>query len=378
MSDVPIGAFLSGGVDSSSVVALMSRHMGAPVKTYSVGFNASQDFNELKHARRVSEILGTDHHELVCDEPSPEVIVTVVRHLEEPIVDPAVLPTFMLSQLASKDVVVVLTGEGSDETNGGYSKYLYPSTRTGWPDRLLSRIPSSARRMATIRLAGCSGRLTSRIARRLARLSVFDGKFTEADSELWPRIEALDLFLKEFREAGNGNRTEPEKRDQILGSLAQSYFVSDMKGWLPNDLLMKVDRMSMAHSLEARVPFLDHRYVEFSLSIPWEMKLNGGVTKNLLRKAMKPLLPAETLYRQQHGFNVPLTDWFLGHWRPLVADLLGSRSLAERGYFNPKSLKVLRERVLSGDRGLALLGWAVMITEIWHREFIDSAGSWKR
>ncbi len=377
MSEVPLGAFLSGGLDSTTLVLLMSRHINQPVKTYSVGFEGPNGLNELEHARRIARALETDHHELICREPTYDEFYKMLAHLEEPVVDPAVVPTYYVSRLAARDVTVVLTGEGSDETNGGYAKYRAALDSERWPDSLLKAVPVSLRRRSVELLARQVGHMSRRLERRVAWSLGASGEIAYTDTELKWKAKAFNLFskdlLQEVARSGNGFCSPSNGH-----SYEQTYFLSDLKGWLPHDLLTKVDRMTMAHSLEARVPYLDHRYVEFALSLPWQMKLKHGDTKHLLRRAMQDLVPAEIRSRRQHGFVLPLRHWFENGWRTLAKDLLDPGTMNQRGYFKPESVKNIRNRLLQGDESVVMLAYALMTVELWHRSFVDRASEWKK
>ncbi|MBM2827122.1 MAG: hypothetical protein HW403_1186 [Dehalococcoidia bacterium] len=364
VSDVPLGAFLSGGVDSSSLVALMSRHMNQPVKTYSVGFGVGKPLDELDYARRVAQYLGTDHHEVLCESASFELLEEIALHLDEPILDPAVLPTYLVSQRAREDVTVVLTGEGSDETNLGYDRYFYVG-------RQARRFPRPVRE--AIHAASFLNRVYYlRGFVNLNWMSLDSGYSIPPMRYDAHHGSEPGLFHPDF--IASVVRAEPlaQARSAIKGAdvTRQAAFL-DMKGWLPDDLLMKVDRMTMAHSLEARVPFLDHKFVEFAWSLPVKAKIQGHTTKALFRKAMKPLLPQETLNRRQHGFELPLDRWFRGDLRSFVYDLALDTATISRGFFTKEGVSSLLEDYYTRGRGHHLQLWAVVMLELWHRSIVD-------
>jgi asparagine synthase (glutamine-hydrolysing) len=367
MSEVPLGAFLSGGLDSSSVVGLMTRLRQEPVKTYTVDFHGPQGYSEASHAAAVADAFSTDHRVLTCGPPSEELLRTIVHHLEEPIADPAVLPTFLVSQLAAEEVTVVMTGEGSDEANGGYHKYLASTPGGKGLTGPLDRVPATLRRWGLSRLARSRSALARRLERRLAWSLLSEDGFAIVDTELSWKIEALGLLEPELSPSGLGGG------DAAAGP--EGHFLSDLRGWLPNDLLLKVDRMTMAHSLEARVPYLDHRYVELALSVPWRMKLADGETKRVFREAMRNVLPREILGRSQHGFNVPLQGWFSGPLAPLLDDLLAGSRVEARGYFRPSAVEDVRRRAKAGDPSVTSVAWALLIAELWHQEFMDQTAT---
>jgi asparagine synthase (glutamine-hydrolysing) len=368
MSDVPLGAFLSGGLDSSCVVGLMSRIMDSPVKTYSVGFGVGEPIDELEHARQVARHFRTDHHELACESGSIELLEKIVSHLEEPIADPAVIPTYLVSELASKDVKVVLTGEGSDETNGGYDKYAV-SYRY---ESLLSfyrKLKPLALRKQLDKILPAS-RLRTFNAWSLSEA----GKFFLMSRSLRPGMSESELFNPDFLAEAKGdieNPFAPVLEGKSNFSSANQFFYLDIKTWLPDDLLLKVDKMAMAHSLEARVPYLDHKFVEFSGTVPPSLKLRKGVTKYLLRQAMSDILPPAIKSRKQHGFNVPVDRWFRGELKGWLQELLNDRDTTQRGYLNSRTTGNLLKQYLEGDDTPATLIWSLVVLELWHRVFIS-------
>src|SRR6185295_11248283 len=313
VSDVPLGAFLSGGVDSSSVVAVMSRLSSEPVKTFSIGFK-EQQYNELPYARRVAELFGTEHHEFVVEPSALEILPALVRVYDEPFADSSAIPTYYVSRMSRQFVTVVLNGDGGDELLAGYPRY-----RTTAFDRAmygLCRISTQEHISRVVGKLPVRGALLARIKNRLERLSQpfshtylgricffgpeeKDGLYTSEFNKAVQGDDSLNLLIEWFEKVASANLL-----DQLLGVDTMSY--------LPDDLLVKVDRATMAHGLEARSPLLDHQLVEFCAAFPVEYKIRRGETKYLLKAAMRDRLPASILQRPKMGFGVPIDQWFRG------------------------------------------------------------------
>ena len=365
VSDVPVGAFLSGGIDSSSVVASMASMSTAPIKTFSIGF-CEQDFNELPYARLVAKRFGTDHHELVLEPDVMDLLDHLAWDLDEPFGDASAIPTFMVSRLAGQHVKVVLSGDGGDELFGGYDKYVVEGR-----DRVARFLPGSVRGL----LARTSDALPedAKGKQYLEYLSKPDGERYLYATTLFRADHQQRLLTDWAREQIGEARPERSRLDRL--SRRDGHWLStlqdlDFRHYLPLDILTKVDRMSMAHSLEARVPLLDHPFVEFAATIPAEWKLHRGRTKHIFVKALRGLLPDEVLDRSKKGFGVPLNRWFRGPLRPLVKELLLSDTFRRRGIFNFAYVRRLIERQEQG-RPLDLHLWTLMSFELWCRTFLD-------
>jgi asparagine synthase (glutamine-hydrolysing) len=379
MSDVPLGMFLSGGIDSSAIAALMSRMLDRPLQTFSVAFN-ERAFNELEYARDVARTIGADSHEIVIDDRDFfGALPKLVWHEDEPIAHPSSVPLYFVSALARKHVTVVLTGEGSDELLAGYGKY----PRIAWNWRLGTMyerlLPAAVRHAVTSNLLPL---LPGRIGRYAQR------SFLAMDRT--PASMVLDNFAAiplrdQQRLLAPARRVDATAADAYAASIA--YFdrpnghstlldrllYADMKTYLV-ELLMKQDQMSMAASIESRVPFLDHKLVEFAATIPDAMKLSGWTTKRVLREAMKGILPDRILNRPKMGFPVPFGAWTRGGWNSVMRDVLLDRRTRERGIFEPSAVEqLLRDhadgRAPGGDRL-----WSLLNLELWYRTFIDKAG----
>jgi asparagine synthase (glutamine-hydrolysing) len=372
MSDVPFGAFLSGGIDSSAIVALMAKHMDQPVKTFSIGF-AEKSFDERPYARRVAERYGTEHHELVV-EPEKEILdllPMLVEHTEEPTADSSALPVFLVSRLAREHVTMVLSGDGGDEVFAGYETHNAWAVAEKW-----RRIPSFIRNGLVRPLVEALPVSDSKIsfefkAKRFVRIAELGAERAHFS---WRRIvdEETQAELLGTNLVGP---TPWERHKQHFGNagtddpLGKMLYV-DTRFYLPGDMLVKVDRMSMATSLEARVPFLDHRLVEYAAKIPSRVKFPGGKKKYLLKKGLEPLLDRDLLYRKKAGFNVPKNRWLRNELRELVGDVLAPARLARHGLLDPGAVGRLvdEHQKRQADHSFAI--WSVLIFQLWYDRFV--------
>jgi len=372
MSEVPLGALLSGGVDSSVVVALMSRLNERPVQTFSVGFDEPGPYNELPFARTVARHLGTEHREiLVGAQDLLREIPRLVWHQDEPVSEPAAIPTFLVSQLARETVTVVLTGEGGDELFAGYPKYAVDPFARGIAalpavlrDPLLEhgigRLPFRFRKL---QVAARSARFRDEAERLAAWFAGFAG--AERVRLLSPALRAHDgVAVAAFRAALDESAAR-RPLDRMLDA--------DLRLWLPDDLLMKMDKMSMAASIEARVPLLDHPLIEWAARLPERFKVQGMQGKVLLKRLARRLIPAEVVDRPKIGFTVPLAPWFRGGLRELLVDTLLSPASLGRGYYDPAVLRTTVDDHLSGRRDRSRELWTLLTLELWHRAYIDQA-----
>ncbi len=370
-SDVPFGAFLSGGVDSSVIVALMSRLLDEPVKTFSVGFEHSRGKqDELPYARKVANQFGTDHHEVVMrPDYFTELAQKVTWHLDQPIADQATLATFAVSELASRHVKMVLSGEGGDELFAGYARYL--GERYSPLFRFMPRPIKS--------LALAAGAQLPRMRRQKIALFALCQKDEVARFTNW-----FPLFNSDMQSelvAGLDSGVNGSDASRAFGSclaktdadtpLNRMLYV-DTKLWLPDFLLLRGDKMSMANSLEARTPFLDHKLVEFAASLPPKMKLNGMVRKYLLKKVARKLLPTEIVDRKKEGFPIPISSWFRNEMNPFVRDMLSEETIQRRGLFNAKYVTQLIEEHESRLADHGMLIWGLISLELWYQIYIDS------
>jgi len=375
MSDVPLGAFLSGGIDSSAVVALMSELSTERVKTFSIGFE-EQEFNEISHARRVAERFGTDHHEFIVRPNAVEVLPTLIRHYGEPYADSSAIPTYYLAKMTRQHVTVALNGDGGDECFAGYERYaamrlaeqyhrLPRMVRRGVLEPALEAIPMAGATRSRLgkarRFMGVVGRPTGE--RYLRWTSVFS-------EELKAELCTSD-FLRRTSTAKPLGYVQPWFEGNGEIDVVDRALMADTSNYLPNDLLVKVDIASMAVSLEARSPFLDHKLMEFAASLPARYKLRGITTKYLLKHALKGLLPSENLTRSKMGFGVPIGRWFRGELKSFLADTILSERSLSRGYFKREPIRRLIEDHTDGRRDHAHQLWTLLMLELWHQEFID-------
>ncbi len=372
MSEVPLGAFLSGGIDSTAVVAAMAEQMSEPVKTFSIGFKEAE-FDELEHARIIAERFATDHHELVVEPDALEIMPKMARHFGEPFSDSSAIPTFYLAEMTSGSVTVALNGDGGDETFGGYARYI------------------THERMN--RLARLPWRTVGHVAR-----SVGEGPHRSSFRTRWNRAarllgsSAADRYASwfcAFDEPGRDRLLAPEFAASLDQGLPEGYLTSawersgaktnfdrmmatDVAMYLPGDLLVKMDIATMAYSVEARSPFLDQRFMEFAAAVPAKYKLAHGTGKRLLRGVLRERVPAHILERRKMGFGVPLVRWFRNELRDLPGDvLLDPRSL-DRGYFRKKEIErlIYEHQNSLGDHSERL--WALLQLEMWHREVVEA------
>ena len=372
VSDVPLGAFLSGGIDSSAVVAFMAKHMEERVKTFSIGFPESS-FNELKYARIIAQHFKTDHHEYIVDPQAATLLPHLAWYLDEPFADASVLPTYLLAQLAREHVKVVLTGDGGDESFAGYESYLaeqyaelygkIPGAFRHVIELILSRMPESSRRTAMLRRA-----------KRFVEKASLPPEYRE-----WRTIFSSALksaLYSSAMQAFVGSSDSFKHRVQLFRDTPNLDWVTKLQLWdlqvyLPDDLMVKTDRATMAHGLEARCPFLDHTFIERLSEMPSALKVHGWSTKYVLKEAMKGLLPPEILNRSKQGFAVPVSHWFRGELREMAEDILLSAPSVGRGYFQRKGVENLIQTHVRGtaDHGHRL--WALINLELWHRRFVD-------
>lgn len=368
LSDVPLGAFLSGGLDSSTVVALMGRASGQPVRTFAVGFRVDGGYDESAHAQAVARHLGTEHETLVVESMDVRrLLPRVVKALDEPIADFAALPTLLLAEFARAHVKVVLTGEGADELFAGYRHYRFPAVF-----RRYGRTPR-ALRSAMARLVAPA--MPSPIAKalRAGALAVPDGyllvKAVFAPGDLG-EVLSPDLVDRVASIPLAGELREVFAHMRGLDAV-NAYLLADLRTWLPEDLLMKVDKTTMHVGLEARVPFLDHRLVELVATMPSSLKWRDG-GKYLLRRVAGQVLPREVTQRPKHGFTLPLDQWFQGPLHETVHAVLGDGRLARRGLLRPGAIAALWERFRRGDRATFMRVWTVFNFELWCRVFLDA------
>ena len=370
-ADVPLGAFLSGGIDSSAVVALMSRVSAQPVRTCSVGFEEG-GVSELAHARRVAEHLGTEHTELVVRPRAMDLLPRLVRQLDEPFAAPSAIPTFCVAEAARRDVTVALSGDGGDEAFAGYTTYAFARDY-----QRFDAFPRFLRRAAALP----SGRLPFEhsLGRRLRRVGMDPVERHLEVMALFRRAELALLLSPQWRAELSAHDPTRLARDRFGharpgGDLAALLHL-DAETYMVDDVLTKVDRTSMLVSLEVRVPLLDHRVQEFAARIPFRYKLRGDVTKWVLRESVRDLLPADILARGKQGFGVPVEHWLGADFEALSRAVLLDGSVGRRGWFDPAAVRTL----VAGGAGVATGRdranrlWALVCLELWAQTFLDGS-----
>jgi len=373
ISDVPLGAFLSGGVDSSAVVAMMAAEGGPRVKTFTVGFDEA-GYSEIEDARAVARHLGTDHHEETVRPDAMSILPELVWHYDEPFGDSSMVPTWYVCQMARRHVTVALSGDGGDELFAGYTRY-----RRALEERRLDWIPEPLKRRVLAPLAEAlpAGAPARNRLYATAHHSALTGGY---DLGLYPYIKSW-LYAPAMRaEVGNGggNGGASLPAGLTVADLEPLDLVSrlqwiDTVAYLPDDILTKVDRASMAHSLEARAPLLDYTLVDFMARVPSNLKLRDGVSKHLFRKLLAKHLPEAVFTKRKQGFAVPKGEWFRRDLRATARErLLDPRTLA-RGYFRPERVREVLELHEAGRRDYSDWIWCLLILEEWHRTFIDPA-----
>jgi asparagine synthase (glutamine-hydrolysing) len=373
IADVPLGAFLSGGIDSASVVAMMARVGGGRVKTFTIGFGDPR-YDETRYARMVAERYATDHEEFVVEPDAAAVLPRLVWHYGEPFADPSAIPTYYVSEMARRKVTVALNGDGGDEAFLGYSRY-----RAMRHLAQLDRLPQWSR-LALARLLSLAPAGLQRELRLPQIRDILEASSGRAEQRY---AGTIVFFADRDKEAGYGEAMRAHLGRSTLDLLAP-YFATagglvaganwaDLHTYLPDDLMVKVDVASMAHGLETRSPLLDHVLLEWAASIPPDIRMAGGRTKALFKRAMEPYLPREVIYRKKMGFGCPIDEWLRAELKPLAYDTLLSRPARERGLLRPDYVRRLLDEHCSGARNHHTRLWALLMLELWFQMWIDGA-----
>lgn len=360
-SEVPLGAFLSGGLDSSTVVAVMARHSNRPVKTFSIGFEEAA-YNEAPAAAAVADALGTDHTELIVRPDVDNLVADVVGAFDEPFADSSAIPTFLVSQLAASEVTVALSGDGGDELFAGYTRYGKALAQGGLPSFLGRRLAPLVR-LAPHGLRGRNRMLDwcRSFPGRYAGTVATSGRIDEGGiirRDLTPPTPSLETLLQ-------GAFAEGAGRDRL-----NQLTTVDLLTYLPGDILTKVDRCSMAVSLEARVPLLDHHLAEFAIALPARFKRQGNEGKWLFRKVIRELIPTSVLARPKSGFSIPLAEWFRGPLRHRLDGLLDPHAQVFQFADAPATSRLVQEH-LRGRRDQSQLLWRVLVLQLWLKALTD-------
>jgi asparagine synthase (glutamine-hydrolysing) len=374
ISDVPLGAFLSGGVDSSAVVAFMSAESSAPVKTFSIGFD-EREYNELEYARVIAQKFATDHHEFVVRPDALSVLPELAWCYSEPFADSSAVATYYLAKLTREHVTVALNGDGGDENFAGYPRYL-ANVLAAQIDRLPRRLRTALAQVTPMLGRGGPPRSWRSRAQRFAEALAESPaeRYSRWVSHFRPPLKD-ELCSVDFRRAaGEDDYAELIRTayaDALGLDLVDSTLSVDVETYLPGDLLVKMDVATMAHSVETRSPFLDHEFMELCASLPSSFKLRGRTTKYLLKRALQGVIPTALLDRPKMGFGVPIDHWFRNELRSYVREVLSSPEAASRGYFNRAVVERLISEHQSGTRSWHYQLWNLLMLELWHRAYID-------
>ena len=374
ISDVPLGAFLSGGLDSSCVVALMARQQSRPVTTCSIGFD-SKEYDEIEFARTVAEKFNTDHHEFTVKEKAQPILADIAYHFDEPFADSSSVPTFYVSKLARQRVTVALSGDGGDENFAGYEKYFMDDLE----NKFRTSIPGFIRRNLFPALSKLVQPWEHKIFQKACTLLntlSFPADYgfyltnSHFDAKLW--AETINDDLK--RQLGDYDPFSVTRhyyhRADSDNHLARILY-TDLKMSLPGDMLVKVDRMSMAHSLEVRSPLLDHHLVEFVAGLPSRFKYRRGQKKYILKHALRHILPNKIMYRKKMGFSVPLAEWFRSELKEMGEHYLFAENKGLKHFFAPGPLRRIWEKHQAGQKDYATVLWSFLMFELWYRAFME-------
>lgn len=375
ISEVPLGAFLSGGVDSSIVVALMAQESSTPVKTFSIGFE-EQDFSELKYARRVAEHVGAEYHEFIVRPNALEILPTLVEHYGEPYADSSAIPTYYVSKETRRHVTVALNGDGGDESFAGYERHMAMQIaevyrriphflRTAFIEGPMNLLPTSELKKTRIRdvqrfFASANEDRNSRYFRWMSTFKpalkpeLYTNDFAHAVAD-----QDTSRFLDQWFDRANGS------------GILDATLLTDQMTYLPNDLLVKVDIASMANSLEARSPFLDHHLIEFAASLPESLKMKRFRTKSLLKKIAARLVPSDVIYRRKMGFGVPVGHWLRGEMKDFLRDALLSDKALNRGIIRGEKIRQYVDEHIDGKFDHSFQVWTLLMLELWFQRFID-------
>ncbi|MBL8149000.1 MAG: asparagine synthase (glutamine-hydrolyzing) [Blastocatellia bacterium] len=388
MSDVPFGVFLSGGVDSSANVALMARAMNKPVRTFTVGFNSADGYNELEYARQIAHHFGTDHHEvMIGPEDVVDFLPDLIFHQDEPIADPVCVPLYYVSKLVrDSGTIVVQVGEGSDEIFSGYSNYidylnLYEKV---WKN--VEHMPMFARKIAGFITAPFADTIAEHFLPRGKKLFPELVRRMGSGEELfwggviiYDEVSKRDLLSKSYRDRTRSLSSYTVAKahiDKIRAEKPSADFLErliyvELKMRLAELLLMRVDKITMATSIEARVPFLDHKLVEFAMNIPRKLKYKDGQAKYILKKALEGVLPDNIIYRKKQGFGLPIKEWFIDRMSKFVQDSLMRSPLRKRELFNYDYIKTLIDVHRSGKIDYSFNLWSLLNLSLWYEHWIE-------
>lgn len=371
MSDVPLGAFLSGGIDSSTIVGYMSQNMSEPVQTFSIGFE-DDTYDEVPYANAVAKHFGTNHHVEILRPDIASLVEQLVPHHDEPFADTSIIPTYLVSKLARQKVTVVLSGDGGDELFAGYDTYIAEKF-----DRYYGRLPGILRQQVLPRFASWLPPQPAKkgLINKVKRMVEGGALNSSLQHTRWMMFlnaaEKNELYRSDLQATLKDNLTENYlggyfQKASLFDNLAQQQYV-DIKSYLADDILTKVDRMSMATSIETRVPLLDYHIIEFAMNLPPHMKLNGSRTKSILRNAVKRLIPDLVLEKPKQGFSIPMKHWLRTSLKSMMLDLLSKDSLHHHGYFDHRVVSSWIQEHLDGRVNHSHRLWSLMVFEMWRR-----------
>ncbi len=370
-SDVPLGVFLSGGIDSSTVVALMNQLSSNRIKTFSIGFE-EKDYSELKYARNIADRFNTEHHEFIVKPNALEILPLLVERYGEPYADSSCIPTYYVARETRKYVTVALNGDGGDESFAGYERYqamlvaeMIPRTIKKIASRFSSILPDSVSSKNNLR----------RIKRFLKAIALSSQyryiKWVGIFDDVLKKDIYLDGFAKIVNKSDPLNFISPYLDNSSGMSMIDSLLYTDVMTYLPYDLLVKVDITSMANSLEARSPFLDHKLMEYVAKLPAEYKMKRLTKKYLLKKAIKDLVPPQNIHRKKMGFALPVGEWFRNELKGFLSETILSERSLKRGYFKKESIKEMVSKHIQKKADYTFQLWAFLMLELWHQRFID-------
>jgi len=376
VSDVPLGAFLSGGIDSSAVVAIMSKLGARPVRTFSIGFD-DPDYSEVQYARQVAKLYETEHHEEVVRPQAAELLPVLVKAYGEPFADPSALPTYLLAQMTRKHVTVALSGDGGDEGFAGYNRYVHEKmTRTfqQLPQQLLHPVARFVEKHFPGQKAGPLGEAAAAVRTHARRVQMGDVPRYAAQFGSFTTEQLAELCTPPLAQAGvNAGQTlfqrllDAATAPDELGRLLEL----DLQTYLVDDIFTKVDIASMQHALEVRCPLVDHELIEFAATVPSSFKMHGWTGKWLLKEALADLLPRSILHRSKKGFGIPHARWLRGELRPMLHDTLLDARVYQRGQLQRPYVERLIAEHDSGQVNHGLRLWNLLWLELWHRQFVD-------
>ena len=377
ISDVPLGAFLSGGIDSSAVVGMMSKFSSKPVKTFSIGFE-EEDFSELEHARMVADFFHTQHHEFIVKAKMLDVLPRIVWHYNEPFADSSCIPSYYVAEETAKFVKVALNGDGGDESFGGYDRY-----RANKMALFFQKVPLGLRKAMWKYLVK---HFPESVGEKsyLRQMKRF---VQSADKPMpLPNIEWHSVFNSAQKRALYTDEMERkiidfDANEYLLRIYNNAHafdfldkiFYTDIKSYLPENLLVKMDIATMANGLETRSPFLDHKFLEFTATLPYQWKIKGLTSKYILKKSLKGFLPNKILNRKKMGFGVPIGKWFRGELKNYLTETLLAQKSIQRGYFRKESIERLLTEHFSGRVSHSYRLWSLLVLEVWHQIFIDKS-----